>query len=310
LQGFEFYEAVWLTPFGFIIVGVLAFSGHLLIKGFDDFREAKCSINAKSIIKQIQKVKMLFDNLQKIFNSIKLSSNTLSDYEKQLAATEKGPIWLKQAISDGLNDLSTAVNLGSNKYDETHSLNEATRNYYSDVAFTIGCLIILLLFVVVQGNLIDVSKFMTDSVHIHYALAVILCLGGLLAGYSIPRLISLSTKSKYMFPLLLLILLLLVINLCALLIPFNTISEYLILCFIEIILFSILFAFGHKIDTYGVITVILIKIFACFLIAAVIWISASIIYIIGCLSILVYYALYLLGFPILLVVKRRVTLED
>lgn len=310
LQGFEFYEAVWLTPLGFIIVGVLALIGHLLIKGFDDFREAKCTINTKSIMKQIQDVKVSFDNLKKIFSSIESSSNTLSDYEKQLEATEKGPVWLQQAITEGLNEFNNAIKECSKQHADTHCLHEAKRAYYSDVAFSIGCFVTLVLFVVIQGNLIDVSKLMSASVRINYAVAIVLGLAGLLAGYSLPKLISLSAKSKYLFLLSLLIMFFLVINLCAVLIPFNALSKYLIICFIEILFFSILFAFGRKIDTYCVIAIILIKIFTCFVIAAFIWIAASLIYLIGCLSMLVYYGLYLIGFPLLAVVKHRFNYEE
>jgi hypothetical protein len=310
LQGFELYEAVWLTPLGFIIVGVLAFIGHLLIKGLDDFREAKCTINTKSIMKQIQDVKIYCDNLKKISKDIESSSDTLSDYEKQLNATEQRPIWLQQAINDGMNEINNAIKSSSKQHDEAYDLHEAKRAYYSNIAFSLGCFVTLLLIIFLQGNLIDASKLMSVSVQINYAVAIVLGVGGLLAGYSFCKSLSLSANSKYLFILLVLIMFFLVITLFAVLIPFNPLSEYLILCLIEILFFSILFAFGRKIDTYCVIMVILMKIFACFVIATFIWIVALLIYIIGCLSMVVYYGLYLLGFPLLAVVKRRFNYEE
>jgi hypothetical protein len=158
LTGLAFFEAVWLTPMGFIIVGSLALIGHMLIKGLDDFRDSGQTISIKDFLEKIEKGSQAFnENLEKIFQGIKKNTDSMNSYDAKLAAVQNKPNWLQTTIEEALQSLEKEIQDVSKGYNNSWS-QEARILFYAKSALSIACFIALGAFVAIMGhNLITIQ---------------------------------------------------------------------------------------------------------------------------------------------------------
>lgn len=301
LTGLEFIDAIWLTPFGFIIVTGLALMGHLLVKGYDDFRDAGQSKDIKEIIKSLKAELQKFkENLETVLKNINISKDSIDGYNKNLLATQDAATKLKEAFETVLLQLTNTITEHSDKYKELWSKKEAKHIFYAHTAYTIAFFVVLIAFTATLGNnLIKIQPFSVPE-WMNYCIALMIGFAGLMTGYILyPWLKSLKENSTVSFYTICLLVTALLIGL------FMSSSNSLLPFILLVITFSVLAFFGVKLDTYSTVLIILIKMFGCILVGISIWLIGITGLALAGLVMMIYYVLYLVGLPFLFIFRQK-----
>ncbi len=311
LNGISFIEAVWLTPLGFIIVGVLALVGDMLIKGLDDFRDAGLAKNFKAFLKKIQSdLVALKENLEKILHDIQQSKNNIDSYDAQLVLVQERPVLLQSKIEEALVHFANMMREGFKEYVDNWPVKEARHIFYANAALSIACFVALAVYVVFQGQNLLAVQFLSIPFWINYAVAFILGVAGLLIGYKLYPLISSgSAKSDIGFILRVSFVVLAVLGLCIVLTPAFGRLGYFALLSIQVVLFSVLAFLGRNMDSHNAVFVVMVKMLGCLIIAALIWIMGLLTLSVGALMMLLFYVLYICGLPLLVLLRRQKYLD-
>lgn len=185
------YFKFWLAPFGLVVVGVLAFCGHLFIEGLYMLMQTTV---LGSIDKRIEEYEKLTRNLNKGIKNINdlagKAKQGLESYVAELRGVEGNKPTIAEDIiksTQELTEMAEVVAVERSKPVEAKNT-DVESSYYQYIFFGVATLIVTGLFVWCQVNFLDkLALFNTDSDYLYLVIALVEVVALLAAGYALAR---------------------------------------------------------------------------------------------------------------------------